>query len=485
MNESILNALLQLFAMIANVGKDGLSSRAIEIVHFYLQQHLNAQLINTYITLFEKYIVTYHPEVASTEAESVDDKDSLNEESILSICAQINKNLQQREKFIVFMRLVEFINEDDVMTNRELDFIKMVAGCFNITDSELHNTKSYILDPLAGEIQKDKLLVINKDPKPPVEGIRHLNKPDLDGRIIVLHHASTNTFIFRYQGETSLNLNGHYIPPDRIHLLEQGSLITSPKIIPVYYSDVSNCFFREEDHEKVIFDVQEIEFKFKKSENGIHKFSFREESGSLVGIMGGSGVGKSTLLNMLNGSIAPQRGRILINGYDLYSEREKLEGLIGFVPQDDLLLDELTVFQNLYYNAKLCFSRLSEEEVLSRINKILKDLELYGIRDLKVGTPLNKFISGGQRKRLNIALELIREPSILFVDEPTSGLSSLDSEKVMLLLKEQALKGKLVMINIHQPYSDIFKLFDRILVLDKGGYPVYKGNPIDSLVYFK
>ncbi len=485
MNESILNALLQLFAMIANVSKNGLSSRAIEIVHFYLQQHLSAQLINNYITLFEKYIATYHPEVVKEGAETFVLKDRLNTENIHSICDEINKNLRQREKFIVFMRLVEFINEDEVMTDRELDFVKMVAGCFNITETELHNTKTYILDPLSDDIEKNKLLVISKEPNSPVEGIHYIQKSDLDGMIIVLHHASTNTFIFRYLGNSSIHLNGHYIPPDRIHLLDQGSLLTSPKIKPIYYSDVSNCFFRERDHEKIVFQVLDIEFKFKKSENGIHRFSFTEESGNLIGIMGGSGVGKSTLLNMLNGSIRPQHGKILINGYDLYAEKEKLEGMIGFVPQDDLLMEELTVFQNLYYNAKLCFSQLSKADVLKRINKILKDLELYEIRNLKVGTPLNKFISGGQRKRLNIALELIREPSILFVDEPTSGLSSLDSEKVMLLLKEQTLKGKLVIINIHQPYSDIFKLFDRILILDKGGYPIYKGNPIDALVYFK
>jgi len=485
MNESILNALLQLFAMIANVSKDGLSSRAIEIVHFYLQQHLSAQLINNYITLFEKYIVTYHPQLVKEGAASTAGIDPLNTDNIRSFCTEINKNLRQREKFIVFMRLVEFINEDEVMTDRELDFITMVARCFNLTETELHNTKSYILDPLSHDIQKDKLLVISKAPDPPVEGIHHIQKNDLDGMIIILHHASTNTFIFRYLGSSNLLLNGHYIPPERIHLLDQGSLITSPKIRPIYYSDVSNCFFRERDHEKIVFQALDIKFKFKRSDNGIHRFSFTEESGNLIGILGGSGVGKSTLLNMLNGNIQPQRGRILINGYDLYAEKEKLEGMIGFVPQDDLLIEELTVFQNLYYNAKLCFSQLSKAEVLKRINKILKDLELYESRNLKVGSPLNKFISGGQRKRLNIALELIREPSILFVDEPTSGLSSLDSEKVMLLLKEQTLKGKLVIINIHQPYSDIFKLFDRILILDKGGYPIYKGNPIDALVYFK
>ena len=107
------------------------------------------------------------------------------------------------------------------------------------------------------------------------------------------------------------------------------------------------------------------------------------------------------------------------------------------------------------------------------------------IKDLKVGSAINKYISGGQRKRLNIALELIREPAVLFLDEPTSGLSSADTEKVVLLLKEQTLKGKLIIVNIHQPSSDVYKLFDRLWLLDRGGYPVFDGNPIDAITYFK
>ena len=201
--------------------------------------------------------------------------------------------------------------------------------------------------------------------------------------------------------------------------------------------------------------------------------------------MGGSGVGKSTLLNLLNGNLIPKHGRILINGYDLKTEKKQLEGLIGFIPQDDLLIEELTVFQNLYYNARLCFAQLDEQQIQNRVHKLLFELDLYEARNLKVGNPLNKFISGGQRKRLNVALELIREPSILFVDEPTSGLSSSDSEIMIDLLKNQSLKGKLVITNIHQPSSDIYKTFDKLILMDKGGQMAYFGDPLGALIYLK
>ena len=207
--------------------------------------------------------------------------------------------------------------------------------------------------------------------------------------------------------------------------------------------------------------------------------------GDFLGIIGPNGAGKSTLLNVLNGTSLPSEGEVLINGTDIYSGDTGIDGIIGFVSQDDLLIEELSVYQNLYYNAKLCFEDYKEEQLLEVVNRVLKNLGLFEIRDIQVGTPLNKKISGGQRKRLNIALELIREPAVLFLDEPTSGLSSRDSENILDLLKELTFKGKLVFVVIHQPSSDIFKMFDRLLILDTGGYLIYNGNPVDSIMYFK
>jgi ABC-type multidrug transport system ATPase subunit len=231
--------------------------------------------------------------------------------------------------------------------------------------------------------------------------------------------------------------------------------------------------------------VQNLEYKFKGGKLGLRDINFSEDSGKLIGIMGGSGAGKSTLLNVLNSNETPSDGSVKINGINIHTEKIKIEGVIGHVSQDDLLIEELTVFQNLFYNAKLCFGNKGDLEISELVNKVLADIGLAETSDLKVGSPLEKTISGGQRKRLNIALELIREPLVLFVDEPTSGLSSRDSENIMDLLKELALKGKLVFVVIHQPSSDIFKMFDKLMILDVGGFPIYYGNPVDSVIYFK
>jgi ABC-type multidrug transport system ATPase subunit len=485
MSESILKALMRLFAIIAHVNKDGVSQTSRSIVESYLNQHLGQQQVDEYLKLFDEYIDFHHGDITKKDGTKVRKRTSSNSVKVLMICQQINEELQQDQKVVVLIQLLEFISYGDEITEKELDFVETVADTFKIPASDYKNSKAFILDSPENIPQKEQLLIIDNNSEFDDSEIKHATNKNLEGKIIVLQILSTNMYFFRFLGDQELYLNGHIVLVNRAYFLNKGASIRSSKITPIYYSDVVAKFLHSKVKTKVVFTAKDVEFRFKNSTNGIQLFNFSEEGGVLVGIMGGSGVGKSTLLNVLNGNLPPNSGEILINGQSVYEEHKELEGVIGFVPQDDLLIDELSVYQNLYYNAKLCFNNFNEEQICEAVDKVLEDLDLYQIKDLTVGNVLNKFISGGQRKRLNIALELIREPSILFVDEPTSGLSSMDSEMVMDLLKEQTLKGKLVIINIHQPSSDIYKMFDKLIVMDKGGYPIYYGNPIDAVVYFK
>ncbi|MBP5590194.1 MAG: ATP-binding cassette domain-containing protein, partial [Bacteroidales bacterium] len=308
----------------------------------------------------------------------------------------------------------------------------------------------------------------------------------LDGSIWILYIPRYEVYYIRFQGIKELTINGQLLENDKIYPLGTGASIKINKIHPIYNWDITMQFKMEEFlSSRVVYEANNIEYHFRSGEVGIHKMSFKEESGRMVGIMGASGAGKTTLLSILNGQNAPSSGEILVNGISIHKDKDKLKGLIGYVSQDDLLIEELTVFENLYYNAKLCFGNLTDDEITEKVKETLKNLGLSGISDMKVGSPLNKKISGGQRKRLNIALELIREPAIMFLDEPTSGLSSRDSVNILDLLKGLARKGKLLFIVIHQPSSDIFKMFDKLIILDIGGYLIYNGNPIESIEYFK
>lgn len=187
-----------------------------------------------------------------------------------------------------------------------------------------------------------------------------------------------------------------------------------------------------------------------------------------VGLMGPSGSGKTTLLNALNGYVRPTGGSVLLNGQDMYENYDQFRGQIGYVPQDDIIHGDLTVGQALYYTARLRLpADFSDDDIRDRIRKVLEQLGLEGTESVLIGSPDKKGISGGQRKRVNLAMELLTDPSILFLDEPTSGLSSEDTINVMKLLRDLANGGKTILLTIHQPSLEAFRLMDNLVVVAK------------------
>lgn len=203
--------------------------------------------------------------------------------------------------------------------------------------------------------------------------------------------------------------------------------------------------------------------------------------GEFVGLMGPSGAGKTTLMNALNGYVPPSQGEVRFNGTDLYAQYEQFRGVMGYVPQDDIMHRDLTVGQALYYTAKLRLpADTSDVEIASRIRTVLKQLGLAGTEEVLIGSPEKKGISGGQRKRVNLAMELLTDPSVLFLDEPTSGLSSEDALMVMKLLRTLADEGKTIILTVHQPSLEAYRLLDNLIMVGKD-----QGSPEPGrLVYY-
>ena len=483
MSEQILKALMQLFAIIARPQSNHDDRRII--VESFLKRLLNQEMVSEYLITFDHFYTIYQEK--QKDAEVRRQRISANSVKVLKICTEINRALQQPQKVIVLIQLLEFVKSGSgIVSDQEMEFIETVADTFNILKNEYTEIRNFVHYPNHSLSDSPSVLIINNQrPGPESSSTKHLQVHGLAGEVRVLNVASTNMYFFIYLGKNEINLNGQLIEKEKVYAFTTGSSLRNQQIKPIYYSDVVSLFAEGKINSRIVFEVKDVEYRFKNGKVGLHDIGFTEYSGRLVGIMGASGAGKSTLLNVLNGSVEPYRGTVTINGFDIHSSAKEIEGIIGFVSQDDLLIEELTVFQNLYYNARLCFDNFSEAELTEAVDRVLKNLGLFEIKDIQVGTPLNKKISGGQRKRLNIALELIREPGVLFLDEPTSGLSSRDSENIMDLLKELSLKGKLVFVVIHQPSSEIFKMFDHLLILDTGGYLIYNGNPVDSIVYFK
>ncbi len=454
MTDIILSSFLSLFALFGKE-KQVDETRAKAMLANFMRHYFGIRNIDSYLNLYSDLRGAY---------EMTEDLDT--EEVVASICANLHGKIPVREEQRLLLRLMEFcgVGEGNIHP-----MFNIMAEKFNVPDEMFQD----FIDFLKGE-PTDHVIIHQSD--------------DFDGTLKTLIHPETGTILFSYSGSDIVRLNDVPVLHGSYQILQQSSVLKGKNGKPLYYSTLLEAHQRKlglwkSEAQRVEFCGRDINFRFPDSDNGMHDLNFTLRSGEFLAVMGGSGTGKSTLLSILNGTLTPQEGRITINGHDISEPQAR--NLIGFVPQDDLLIEELTVYQNLYYTAKLCFEGMSEEEIDKRVIKTLKDLELDGAKDLKVGSPIRKYISGGQRKRLNIALELIREPAVLFLDEPTSGLSSADTEKVINLLKEQTLKGKLIVANIHQPSSDVYKLFDRLWLLDKGGYPVFDGNPIEAITYFK
>ncbi|MCD4794006.1 MAG: ATP-binding cassette domain-containing protein [Bacteroidales bacterium] len=486
MSEEILKALMQLFAIIAKQD-EGVVQQEEKFVMTFLASQLSKSQVNEYMDLFIKNTEKEEKKRKRDEKKKTSTSGPVkmvDSVRVMGICRKINRTLNHKQKVIVLARLFELINTEKKLSELRMEIISVVADAFNLSNTEYKEIKDFVIKDDHRELDSESILIIN-DKEYEHQKAQVIPSESLHGSVIILQIRSVDLYFVKYTGKQDVFLNSTTVYNNRIYLFAPGSVIKLPKGKPIHYSDIVATFMEDLEISRLSFIVRDLQFTFKTGDIGIRNINFSVDHGKLVGIMGASGSGKTTLVNALSGINKPSVGFVKINGIDLHHNPGDLEGVIGYIPQDDLLIEELTVFQNLYYNAKLCFKDKNDKKLTALVIKTLKDLGLFDKKDLKVGNPMNKTISGGQRKRLNIALELIREPSILFVDEPTSGLSSRDSENVMELLSELTQKGKLIFVVIHQPSSDIYKMFDRMLILDQGGYMVYYGNPVEAVSHFK
>ena len=434
MSEKILETLMQLFAIIAKPQSNDDERRGV--VEVFLRRLLNQELVKKYLSTYNEKYEEARKKLEKSNAERREGAIAIR---IRKLCKEINEQgqLDQEQRIVVVVQVLEFCKSGgQKVSPLELGFVSTLAEGLNITTKEYEFIERFVLNSFNDIPAISDLLVINGIKNFEHKETKHAYKDLLKGHIWILYVPSVNKYFVRFVGSGELSMNSQLLQEDKVYPFSQGSSIKGYKITHIYYWDVTMQFLKEEfKSSRVVYEVNNVEYRFKSGKVGIHHMSFNEESGRMVGIMGASGAGKSTLLGVLNGTNNPYDGEVLINGISIHKDKEKIKGLIGYVSQDDLLIEELTVFENLYYNAKLCFDNLTEEEIITRVDSVLKNLGLHEIRNIQVGSPLNKKISGGQRKRLNISLELIREPAIMFLDEPTSGLSSRDSENILDLLK--------------------------------------------------
>lgn len=324
------------------------------------------------------------------------------------------------------------------------------------------------------------------------EGVNRIGRaPDNDIIInhpmISAHHAkvikSGDTFYIEDLNST----NGVYVNGKRVEKARfTGADKVTLGIIPINLSSTASIKTYKGDVRLDLNSINYIVCNRGVQKQILYDISLTVFTSEFVGLIGPSGSGKTTLMNIINGYVRPTTGEVVLNNTNLHENYHLFRGNIGFVPQDDIIHRELTVYESLYFSAKLRLpSDSTREEIEHRINEILEKLNLTKAKNVIIGSPEKTGISGGQRKRVNLAQELITQPSILLLDEPTSGLDPKTDSEIMKLLRELTDEGRIILLTTHHITESNFKLFDNLILLTSGGRLAFYGPAYpDSVKFF-
>jgi ABC-type multidrug transport system ATPase subunit/pSer/pThr/pTyr-binding forkhead associated (FHA) protein len=328
-----------------------------------------------------------------------------------------------------------------------------------------------------------------------------ISHPQVSSRHAFLHQIQGKLFVEDRGSANGTFVRGHRIGPgQKVPVTSGEKIYIGPMPLQIEQSGAGAANIVQEEYAadrwagRPLYEIEawslllEVPDRDNPSEMKVllDNVSFKALPGDMIALMGPSGAGKTTLLLALNGYLPPSNGVVRINGEDLYTIYDNLRGSIGYVPQDDLVHAELTVFEAIKYSAKFRLPPdYTDEEIDARVEQTIKDLGLEQVKNLEIGKPEKKVLSGGQRKRVNIALELVTDPVILFLDEPTSGLAADDTTALITLLSDLTKQtGKTIIMTIHQPAKDEFEKFTHCLVMGYGGVPMFFGPTKEAYRFF-
>jgi ABC transport system ATP-binding/permease protein len=325
-----------------------------------------------------------------------------------------------------------------------------------------------------------------------------IQNPQISSRHAVLHSVGGQLFLEDRGSANGTYVRGQRIPPGQRIPVQNGEKVfigPMPLVLQVAGQEVAVVVEDAAQWEgRPLYEIEAWDLVSQVPDRDnpselktlLDHVSFKALPGDFIALMGPSGAGKTTLLLTLNGYLPPTAGQVRINGEDLYAIYDALRGSIGYVPQDDIVHPELTVWEAVRYSAKFRLPPdYSEDEIARRVETTLAQLGLENVAHLQIGRPEKKILSGGQRKRVNIAMELVTDPVIMFLDEPTSGLAADDTAALVSLLHDLAKQtGKTIITTIHQPAREEFEKFNLALVLGTGGIMMFYGSPHDGYRFF-
>lgn len=292
-----------------------------------------------------------------------------------------------------------------------------------------------------------------------------------------LYKNGDGNYYLKPEGKSQVRCNGSLLEPGGRMLSDMDRFV------------VGNTHFIYRAGELIYYSWEdgmglEVSHLFKKVPVGkgkktiVEDVSFQVESGGFVAIVGGSGAGKSSLIKCISGCAPFTEGTVLIQGEDIQSGYDEIKRMVGYVPQQDIVYDDLTLERMLYYSACLRMPKdAGAGETKKRIEEVIRLVELEGHEKTLI-----RQLSGGQKKRASIAVELLSDPGIFFLDEPTSGLDPGTEKHLMVTLKNMAAEGRTVVLVTHTPLN--LHLCDKVIFMGYGGRLCYCGGPQGALEFF-
>lgn len=362
------------------------------------------------------------------------------------------------------------------LANRSTTLVESPSGSYAASQNQTTAAGGIQVPQVADESRLEKIdlreqqqIYFGRDP--------NLNQITLDNPQISRRHLQI-THVGEVFSATDLgSTNGTFVNGQLISTvqLNDGDIIT---VGPYRFMFSNGLLYRSQDEESIRVDVVNVSRQINDKVKILHDVSLTILPREFVAIVGGSGTGKSTLLDAISGVRPATSGTILYNKSEFYSHMDMYRSSIGYVPQDDIVPGELSVYKALYYAGRLRLpSDTNQQELHERIMEVIDDLDLEG----RENTTIN-LLSGGQRKRVSIGAELISQPRLFFLDEPTSGLDPGLESKMMGLLRRLADQGRTVVLITHATQN--VHLCDQVLFLARGGYLAFYGSPKEALAYF-
>ena len=346
MGEKLLRAILRILVVVAK--EEGVTEDERDAVSSFLLQNVHQDDVKKYLNFVDK------------EAKRLPDNLSLGvcKDYIESIIAPLNSEMTAVQKSIIVVNLVHLIAADGVVSEHEDELLSYIGMHFKMDSRVVQTIKHFVIEKEMKRLDGPEVLFITGQKSAPALVGKHMFSEHMDAPILILNLEAHGSRFIKYLGKQDLYLNGGLLRPHTTVNYSGGSIIKTKAGHTLFYSDVVSQFLQKRSRSRYVLSAKGVGYTFSSGDRALRDINFEESSGRLVAIMGMSGSGKTTLLNVLNGSEVPTEGQVFINGLDAHADSDKLEGIVGYIPQDDLLIEDLTVFENLYYAAKLCFQKI-------------------------------------------------------------------------------------------------------------------------------